>query len=166
MTEDILNVSYSFASEVSESSDNKSDEESENSQNTFDFSFESCFADFKKLSKEKTKTNNAQTTQENSLFTKTRNCLKIEMARYEELTMIKNEENSLHWWAVNKDNFPKMSILVKKYLCAPPSSIQSERLFSIGGTIYSPKRNEIKSETGEILLFLHYNLQMIGFKYS
>ncbi len=166
MTEDICSiVSPSSICQVSESSDLSSDSKSdEENENAFNFSFDSCFAEFKKKKKEKSKETNTQT-QEESFFLSNRNFLKVEMARYQELEMIKNDENSLQWWAANKGSFPKMSILAKKYLCAPPSSVQSERLFSIGGIIYSPKRNRLKSETGEMLMFLHYNLRIMGFKY-
>ena len=79
---------------------------------------------------------------------------------------LKNRDDPVQWWKVNNSSFSYMSCLVKKYLCAPPSSVESERLFSVGGSIYSPKRNRMTADTGEMLMFLHYNLRALGFKYT
>ena len=47
-----------------------------------------------------------------------------------------------------------MSTFVQKYLCAQPS-VESERLFSVGGAIFSPQQNKMTADTGEKLMFIH-----------
>ena len=41
----------------------------------------------------------------------------------------------------------------------------SERLFSIGGNIYTTRRNRLTPEHGEILMFLNFNLRAFNFQY-
>ena len=55
--------------------------------------------------------------------------------------------------------------LAKRLLSAPPSSVESERLFSIGGNIYTPKRNRLTAEHGERLMFMNFNLRAFNFNY-
>ena len=71
----------------------------------------------------------------------------------------------LQWWKDNSARYPTLSKLSKRLMCTPPSSVESERLFSIGGNIYSPKRNRLTSEHGETLMFLKFNLRAFGFNY-
>ena len=46
----------------------------------------------------------------------------------------------------------------KRSLCAPPSSVKSERLFSTTGNIFEAKRNRLLPEHGEQIAFLNYNM--------
>ena len=73
--------------------------------------------------------------------------------------------DSLDWWKVNCTRYPTLSKLAKRFLSAPPSSVESERLFSIGGNICTPKRNRLTAEHGQMLMFLNFNLRVIDFKY-
>jgi hypothetical protein len=61
---------------------------------------------------------------------------------------------------------PLLSNLVLKYLSAPASSVESERIFSTGGNLYEPTRNRLCPENGENLVFLHYNLRAFNSDYS
>jgi hypothetical protein len=61
---------------------------------------------------------------------------------------------------------PLLSKLALKYLSAPVSSVESERIFSTGGNLYKPTRNRPCPENGETLMFLHYNLRVFNFDYS
>jgi hypothetical protein len=66
------------------------------------------------------------------------------------------ESEPLLYWK-NEHSFPLIKQLVKKYLCAPPSSVESERLFSTAGNIYTNKRNKLSGEHAEQQLFLHHH---------
>ena len=64
------------------------------------------------------------------------------MIRYQSLSNIENNHDPSKWWLANKDSFQKFRF-AKKYLSALLSSVESERICSVGGTLYSPKRNKM-----------------------
>ena len=65
--------------------------------------------------------------------------------------------NVFTWWNENKARFELLSRLALKYLSAPPTSVQSERLFSTAGDIYDEKQNHLAPERAETLLFIKSN---------
>lgn len=71
----------------------------------------------------------------------------------------------LEWWKQNKTRLSLLAPLARKFLCPPPSSITSKRIFSEIETIYEKKRNRLSGENAEKLCFLHYNLQLINWDY-
>ena len=75
--------------------------------------------------------------------------------------VIGKNECPFTWWEVNKLRFPKLSKLAAKFLSSPPSSVESERLFSLGGLIYTPLRNRLAAENGKKLMFLNFNLKWL-----
>ena len=79
---------------------------------------------------------------------------------YKKMKILPKQENPFNWWKENQKIFPCLSIVAQKYLCCPPSSVESERVFSVGGNIYTAKRNRLKPEMGEKLIFLNYNLRL------
>ena len=69
------------------------------------------------------------------------------------------------WWKKYCKMFPILSRLAKKFLCAPISTIYSERVFSEIGNIYNNKKNSLSPENVEKLVFLHHNLLYNRFDY-
>ena len=63
------------------------------------------------------------------------------------------------WWNNNKIELPRLALLANKYLSCPPSSIESERTFSLGGCTYRPKRSKLLPETGGKLIELGFNMR-------
>ena len=51
------------------------------------------------------------------------------------------------------------------YLCCPPTSVASGRLFSSSGAVDTPLRNRLKPKHLEMLTFLHVNLKKLNFIY-
>ena len=45
------------------------------------------------------------------------------------------KEDPLVWWRVNQSRLPTPAKLAQRYLSAPPSSVQSERIFSTNGVM-------------------------------
>ena len=72
----------------------------------------------------------------------------------------------LSWWQNHKGELPHLAHLANKYLSAPPSSVESERLFSIGGMTYSTRRSKLLPETGEKLIKLCFNLKKFNSFYD
>ncbi|KAL4104548.1 hypothetical protein QTP88_019843 [Uroleucon formosanum] len=68
-----------------------------------------------------------------------------------------NVSNSLIWWKNNELKYPKLALLAKKYLCAPATSVTSERCFSIVGNIVTSKRSCLLPENVNLLTFLKRN---------
>ena len=74
--------------------------------------------------------------------------------------------NSYVWWKDNTHRFPQLSILARKYLAPPPTSVASECLFSTAGDIYDEKRNCLAPERAEALLLVKKNFSVVGGNYQ
>ena len=85
--------------------------------------------------------------------------------RYLSAPLLVRSEDPYLWWRQNKNQFLTLSILARKYLSAPASSVPSEQLFSGAGQIYSDNRSRLLAERGEMFLLLKYNLRMLAFDY-
>ncbi|KAK1875045.1 Zinc finger BED domain containing protein 1 [Dissostichus eleginoides] len=68
------------------------------------------------------------------------------------------DTNPLEWWKRHQPNFPRLSVLAKKYLSIPATSAPSERVFSVGGGIVTCHRACLKPEVVDRLVFLAKNV--------
>lgn len=50
------------------------------------------------------------------------------------------------YWEVNRQRFPGLAVAALNYLCAPCTSVESERLFSTLSCILDEKRNRLTAE--------------------
>jgi len=66
---------------------------------------------------------------------------------------------------VNHHLYPNIAHVAKRYLCAPPTSVASERLFSSASRVYTDRRNRLAPKKADMLLFIKHNLALINFKY-
>lgn len=69
-------------------------------------------------------------------------------------------ESPFEYWGKNKERFPTLAATAAKFLCAPSTSVDSERLFSTASNILDEKRNRLLGERVEMLIFLKKNLPM------
>ncbi|XP_073722443.1 zinc finger BED domain-containing protein 4-like [Misgurnus anguillicaudatus] len=76
-------------------------------------------------------------------------------------TTISREDKPLQYWAVNKMRFPTLAKMASRYLSAPCSSVDSERLFSSVSHIVNESRNRITADHAEMILFIEKNLPLI-----
>ncbi|XP_076063455.1 zinc finger BED domain-containing protein 4-like [Oratosquilla oratoria] len=103
-------------------------EEKNDNESDFTFSFEKCFSELKKKGQEKMELtpdkgcDNANSKTRNKRISK-----EHEMSKYISLKNIENNENPLQWWRLNENEFPIMALFARKYLPAPPSSVESEK---------------------------------------
>ena len=89
-----------------------------------------------------------------------------ELERYmREPVIDRKKGNPLEWWKSNGFRFKGLPGLARRYLCCPPSSVPSERVFSTIGNIYEEKRRSLKGENAEKLCFLHYNVPLLKWQY-
>lgn len=83
---------------------------------------------------------------------------KAELKRYMTISKPDPESKPLQWWKMNHMSFPILSQLARKYLSICASSSASERLFSTAGNISTKKRNSLKPDKLNMLVFLARNL--------
>ena len=66
----------------------------------------------------------------------------------------------LEWWKKHQYMFPRLSILAKKYLGIPDSSVPSERVFSLAGNLVNKKRSRMKPALVDSIIFLKMNMAL------
>ncbi len=64
----------------------------------------------------------------------------------------------LLWWKENEKKFPLLSVLAKKYLSIPSTSVTSERMFSKAGFLVSKRRSLLSPKSINEVLFLNKNM--------
>lgn len=82
---------------------------------------------------------------------------KLELKQYLLEQPITRDCDPMAYWKT-KGNWPNLQKIARKYLSAPPSSVESERAFSTLGGIYKPKRSSLTGEHAREQLFLHHHL--------
>ena len=81
----------------------------------------------------------------------------VETDRYLKQKQVPRSANALEWWQAHCQEFRKLSVLSKKYLCIPATSVPSERLFSKAGELVSARRSRLKPNHINMMLFLNKN---------
>ncbi|XP_035803997.1 zinc finger BED domain-containing protein 4-like [Amphiprion ocellaris] len=84
----------------------------------------------------------------------------IQLETYLGETTTAREENPLQYWGAHRVRFPILAQMSKRYLSAPCSSVDSERLFSSVSHVVDEKRNRLTAENAEKLLFIKKNLPL------
>ena len=74
---------------------------------------------------------------------------------------IPSTASPLEYWRSNQARFPALARAARKYLCAPSTSVDSERLYSVASHVMDEKRNRIACEKAEMLLFVQKNLPLM-----
>ncbi|KAI2645091.1 Zinc finger BED domain-containing protein 4 [Labeo rohita] len=74
---------------------------------------------------------------------------------------IATSDNPYQYWEVNKYRLPCLAATATKYLCAPCTSVESERVFSTVSNIVDEKRNRLTAERTEMLVFMRKNLPLL-----
>ena len=69
--------------------------------------------------------------------------------------------NPYIWWNNNQLRYPLLANLARRYLCSPPISVASERLFSRACILYDERRNKLTAEHAEMLLFIKNNMNLL-----
>ncbi|XP_035983843.1 zinc finger BED domain-containing protein 4-like [Fundulus heteroclitus] len=77
-----------------------------------------------------------------------------------EITILKTA-CPLMYWNSNRTRFPALARVARKYLTAPCTSVDSERLFSAVSHVIDEKRNRIHCDNAEMLIFIQKNLPLL-----
>lgn len=80
-----------------------------------------------------------------------------EVEAYLQDPLLPPSTNIFAYWK-NQHAFPRLRQLARKYLCVPPSTVESERLFSTAGLVVDKKRSRLDPERVRMLVFLNKNL--------
>lgn len=67
------------------------------------------------------------------------------------------EKSPLEWWADRETKYPRLSVIAKRVLAVPATSVPSERIFSSAGLIVTKLRNRLSSEVVDQIIFLNKN---------
>ena len=89
--------------------------------------------------------------------------INAEVKLYLSLDAAAQDSDPCLWWRSKIDQLPMLSRITRKMLSAPPSSVESERTFSVGANTYSKKRARLRPENGEMLIGLSQNLKYLNF---
>ncbi|XP_056138846.1 zinc finger BED domain-containing protein 4-like [Lampris incognitus] len=93
-------------------------------------------------------------------------CVEDELHLYlKEPVIDRRKGDPLQWWRQNDGRFKLLAKQARKFLCASPSSVPSERVFSEVSAIYESKRSRLTGEHAEQLCFLHHNLVLLNWDY-
>ena len=90
--------------------------------------------------------------------------LKSDMDKFLLSSTRPREVDSLKWWEINRSIFTELGTVVNKMQYS--SSVESERLFSVGENIYTPHRSQLMPATGEKLMLLNFILPILNFNYK
>nr|XP_033940878.1 zinc finger BED domain-containing protein 4-like [Pseudochaenichthys georgianus] len=93
-------------------------------------------------------------------------CLEDELHMYLKQPVIdRRKGDPLQWWRQNEGRFKLLATQARKFLCPPPSSVPSERVFSEVSAIYEKNRSRLTGEHAEQLCFMHHNLVLLNWEY-
>ena len=69
----------------------------------------------------------------------------------------------LFWWNMNKERFPSVFVVAKKFL-APATSVKGERLFSVAGHVLGNRRMLLSPARLEASVLFHSNYVLVDKK--
>lgn len=78
---------------------------------------------------------------------------------------VPHSDSPFQYWGVNQIRFPTLAATAAKFLCAPGTSVDSERLFSAASNIVDARRNSLGGERKKMVIFLKKNLPLLTFKF-
>ena len=85
-----------------------------------------------------------------------------EINTYFLLPIVRENKNPLNWWKAKQEIFPILSIIARKYLGIPATSVASERLFSDAGNHITAKRTSLDPGLLGQMVFLKRNMQTMN----
>ncbi|KAM4559372.1 zinc finger BED domain-containing protein 4 [Odontesthes bonariensis] len=74
--------------------------------------------------------------------------------------LIPRSDDPLTYWRTNRGRFPALARMARRYLAAPCTSTDSERLFSAASNVLNERRNRLTCDKAEKLLFVKKNLPL------
>jgi len=69
------------------------------------------------------------------------------------------------WWRENESRFPGLARVARRYLGAPSTSVDSERLFSSAGNVFTVQRSRLAADRAEMIIMVKRNLRALDYDY-
>lgn len=85
----------------------------------------------------------------------------IQLESYLSEPPLGRKNNPFHYWRDNQARLPTLAALAAKFLSAPCTSVESERLFSAVSLIVDEHRSRLTPEHIEMLVFVKKNLPIM-----
>lgn len=82
-----------------------------------------------------------------------------EVGRYIGASQCDTDLTILQWWKKNEIYYPRLSVLAKKYLTIPASSVPAERVFSLAGHLVNKKRARLNPSNIDNIIFMNKNME-------
>ncbi|XP_062618085.1 E3 SUMO-protein ligase ZBED1-like [Saccostrea cucullata] len=82
-----------------------------------------------------------------------------EIKLYVSEKIVNTKSNPFIWWKKNTETYKKLSMLARKLLCIPATSVSSERVFSTAGGTVTKLRASLDSDSVDKLVFLNKQLK-------
>lgn len=79
-----------------------------------------------------------------------------EVEHYFRHSLTNSVVDPLEWWRCNKETFPVMAKLARKYLAIPATSVASECMFSFSGGMCTDKCNQLLEDAVGDIVFCNY----------
>ena len=76
------------------------------------------------------------------------------MRLYQNRSIVERGTDPFVWWEMNKDTYPHLYTVARRYLAIPATSVPSERLFSKAAQIVVQRLNRLTGKHVQMLLFL------------
>ncbi|XP_053158012.1 zinc finger BED domain-containing protein 4-like [Hemicordylus capensis] len=73
------------------------------------------------------------------------------------------EMEPIQFWATHHQVWPDLATVARRFLSCPPSTVQSERVFSMAEDVVTPHRSRLEADLVERLVFLKANLPLLGY---
>ena len=83
----------------------------------------------------------------------------VQVSAYFTEKRIGRDDDSLVYWKARAVQWPQLTQLAKRYLCAPIGLCASEREFKVAKNVSSNERIRLLPQNIERLLFLKFNLR-------
>ena len=85
----------------------------------------------------------------------------IQLESYLSEAPLGRKNNPFHYWRDNQARLPTLAATAAKFLCAPCTSVESERLFSAVSLIIDEYRSRLTPEHVEMITFVKKNLPIM-----
>jgi hypothetical protein len=82
-----------------------------------------------------------------------------EVDNYLSETTLGHQLDPLEWWKERRDRYPRLVVLVRRYLCIIMNSVPCERIFSKMGLVVTDRRTNLTAEKASLVGVVASNLK-------